>query len=109
MALWVCRGCTAAYAPGVPRCPQCGVNDPIEEAEQLEKEQEMAKITVHGGPTNDDAEEPADGAAVEATADEAEQAAAPVEDAAPATEEPEVEEPRQPPAARRSAPKRGAS
>lgn len=74
MALWVCRGCTAAYAPGAPRCPQCGVDDPIEEAEQLEKEQEMAKITVHGGPTNDDAEEPAGPAdGVETTAVEVEE------------------------------------
>jgi hypothetical protein len=56
MSTWECRGCTAAYAPGAPRCPQCGVDDPIEEAEQLEKEREqMPKITVHGGPSNVDA------------------------------------------------------
>lgn len=22
--LWYCLTCTAAYAPGAPRCPQCG-------------------------------------------------------------------------------------
>jgi RNA polymerase subunit RPABC4/transcription elongation factor Spt4 len=24
MAVWVCKGCTAAYSVGAPRCPQCG-------------------------------------------------------------------------------------
>lgn len=57
MATWECRECTTAYAPGAPACPQCGTNDPVKEAEQLEKEREqMAKITVHGGPSNADAE-----------------------------------------------------
>jgi len=71
MSTWECRGCTAAYAPGEPRCPQCGTNDPIKEAEQLEKEQEMAKVTVHGGPSNVDADPgepghvPAEGVEVE--------------------------------------------
>lgn len=27
MALWVCAGCTAAYAVGLPACPQCGGTD----------------------------------------------------------------------------------
>jgi hypothetical protein len=40
-----------------PRCPQCGANDPIDEQQQLAREQdEMAKITVHGGPSNQHAE-----------------------------------------------------
>ncbi|MFF4600153.1 SAP domain-containing protein [Amycolatopsis sp. NPDC001319] len=63
MATWECRGCTAAYSVGAPRCPQCGANDPIKEDEQ------MAKITVHGGAsdasleetTTAPAEQPADG------------------------------------------------
>jgi len=81
MSTWECRECTAAYAPGAPACPQCGTNDPIKEAEQLEKEREqMPKITVHGGPSNADAEEPAEveAAAVtdEAEADTAEAAEA---------------------------------
>jgi hypothetical protein len=52
MATWECRGCTAAYAPDAPRCPQCGVNDPIKEAEQLQRENEMAKVSVHHGASN---------------------------------------------------------
>jgi hypothetical protein len=56
MSTWECRGCTAAYAPDAPRCPQCGTDDPIQEAEQLARENEMAKITVHGGASNVNAE-----------------------------------------------------
>lgn len=53
MATWECRGCTAAYAPGAPQCPQCGENDPIKEAEQLQRERdEMAKVSVHHGASN---------------------------------------------------------
>lgn len=51
MATWECRGCTAAYSVGAPRCPQCGTNDPIKEDEQ------MAKITVHGGASDASLEE----------------------------------------------------
>lgn len=55
MATWQCRACTAAYAPGAPACPQCQANDPVKEAEQLQRELEaMPKITVHGGPSNAD-------------------------------------------------------
>jgi hypothetical protein len=46
MALWVCKGCTAAYSVGAPRCPQCGSTDHAEE-----EEQNMPKITVTGGPS----------------------------------------------------------
>lgn len=46
MALWECTACTAAYAVGAPRCPQCGSTDHVEQGEV------MAKITVHGGATN---------------------------------------------------------
>lgn len=56
MSTWECRGCTAAYAPGAPRCPHCGATDPIKEDEQRAREQEMAKITVHGGPSDENAE-----------------------------------------------------
>jgi len=56
MSTWECRGCTAAYAPGAPRCPQCGTDDPIKEDEQRAREQDMPKITVHGGRSNEDAE-----------------------------------------------------
>jgi uncharacterized OB-fold protein len=57
MSVWICGECTAAYAPDALTCPQCGTNEPIKEAEQLEKEhQEMPKVTVHNGPSNESAE-----------------------------------------------------
>lgn len=34
MSVLVCGGCTARYAVGVEKCPQCGVNEPREEHEQ---------------------------------------------------------------------------
>lgn len=96
MASWLCRDCTTEYTVDAPGCPQCGANDPIREDEQLRRElEEMAKITVHGGATNADAEEPAaetptesvetEAVAVAETAatDEAEKAAAEA-DTAPA-------------------------
>ncbi|WP_097921746.1 hypothetical protein [Streptomyces sp. wa1063] len=52
MALWICTGCTAAYAVGAPQCPQCGSTERREEGEDV-----MAKVTVHGGATNADAPE----------------------------------------------------
>lgn len=51
MALWICTRCTAAYAVGAARCPQCGSTERREEGE------DMAKVTVHGGATNADAPE----------------------------------------------------
>lgn len=96
MASWFCRECTAEYSVDAPGCPQCGATDPIREDEQLRRElEDMAKITVHGGATNADAEEPAvetpteavettvDAVAETAATDEAEQVAADA-DAAPA-------------------------
>lgn len=46
MALWICRGCTAAYSVGAPACPQCGSTDHTEEGQD-----DMPKITVAGGPS----------------------------------------------------------
>jgi hypothetical protein len=46
MAVWVCKGCTAAYSVGAPRCPQCGSTEYADE-----EEQNMPKITVQGGPS----------------------------------------------------------
>jgi len=46
MALWICRDCTAAYSVDAPACPQCGSADRVDE-----KEQNMPKITVAGGPS----------------------------------------------------------
>lgn len=47
MAMWMCTGCTTAYAVGVARCPQCGSTEYVEEGAEG-----MAKITVHGGPSD---------------------------------------------------------
>jgi hypothetical protein len=73
MATWFCGGCGTEYSVGAPRCPHCQSTDPIREDEQLRREQEMAKITVHGGPSNADAEPGEPGhvpAEVEETIDE---------------------------------------
>lgn len=43
--LLVCKGCTARYSVGAPRCPQCGSTEYVEEGA------EMPKVTVHGGPS----------------------------------------------------------
>lgn len=60
MALWECAECTTRYAVGAPRCPHCGSDLRVnEKAQPPEKEEEqMAKITVHGGPSNQAADEP---------------------------------------------------
>jgi hypothetical protein len=50
MTLWVCLGCTTKYAVGLFRCPRCHGTQFVEEG------QPMPKITVHGGPTNTNAE-----------------------------------------------------
>lgn len=56
--LWQCAECTATYAVGAPKCPQCGSTVRVNEATQpVEEEQDMAKITVHGGPSNVAADE----------------------------------------------------
>lgn len=41
--LWICQSCTTAYSVGAPRCPHCGCE---------EYEENMAKISVHGGATD---------------------------------------------------------
>lgn len=35
MALWYCPTCTAAYAVGLARCPQCGADDHLDNADDL--------------------------------------------------------------------------
>jgi len=42
--LWICRGCTAAYAVGAPACPQCGGSDYVEDWK-------MPKISKGDGPS----------------------------------------------------------
>lgn len=49
--LWICNDCTTAYSVDAPRCPHCGATDHREQGAP------MAKITVHGGPSNLAAEE----------------------------------------------------
>ncbi|MFH8336960.1 hypothetical protein [Streptomyces sp. AM6-12] len=51
MALWECAECTTTYAVGLPKCPQCGSTIRVNEATQPPEEQDMPKVTVHGGPS----------------------------------------------------------
>ncbi|WP_435279170.1 hypothetical protein [Streptomyces sp. 1222.5] len=44
MALNVCGGCTTKFAVGLKRCPHCASTDFCED--------DMPKITVHGGPSD---------------------------------------------------------
>lgn len=44
MALWKCLRCTAAYAVGAPKCPQCDSTEYEEDG--------VAKTSVPGGPTS---------------------------------------------------------
>lgn len=53
MAVWTCADCTTAYSVGAPECPQCGSVVRIDERPLPQEEgKDMAKITVHGGPSN---------------------------------------------------------
>lgn len=64
MALWVCAGCSTAYAVGLPACPQCLSTD-------REEDHPMPKITLHGGATNAAEDEaPADEVPTAATEEE---------------------------------------
>lgn len=57
MAVWECAECTAVYSVGAPECPQCGSTVRVNEKTQPPKEDDdMAKITVHGGVSNANAE-----------------------------------------------------
>ncbi len=73
MALYICQGCTTAYAPAAA-CPHCGADDYFEEGS-------MPKITVHGGPSNKAlyTDTPAPAVAVEAEVTAAEPEAVVVE------------------------------
>jgi hypothetical protein len=53
MALWECAECTTKYAVGMPQCPHCGSTVRVNEATRPpEEDDDMAKVTVHGGPSN---------------------------------------------------------
>ncbi|MFG2372559.1 hypothetical protein ACGFY9_13910 [Streptomyces sp. NPDC048504] len=60
MSLWVCLDCTAAYSVGAPLCPECGSERHAEEGTAAAfgiqhgvpidiEEDDMPKITRHGG------------------------------------------------------------
>jgi hypothetical protein len=67
MALWHCAECTTAYSVGAPKCPQCGSTVRVNEATQPpEEEQDMAKVTVHGGASDAFADEQEGGEVVSA-------------------------------------------
>ena len=48
--VWICEDCTARYAVGAPRCPQC------QSTRYREEGTEMPKVSVHGGPSVADEE-----------------------------------------------------
>ncbi len=56
MAWMHCRGCSAKYAVGLLRCPQCQALSELfavpEEVVEAEQEADMPKISVGGGPSN---------------------------------------------------------
>jgi hypothetical protein len=53
VAAWQCAECTAIYSVGAPKCPECGSVVRVNENTQPpEEDTDMAKITVHGGPSN---------------------------------------------------------
>lgn len=66
MALWRCRRCTTRFAVGLPYCPQCTSTDYEEDGE------DVAKNTVHGGPSDQLAEPGQPGYQAPATQAEAE-------------------------------------
>jgi hypothetical protein len=67
MALWECAECTTAYSVGAPKCPHCESVVRVNEATQPpEEEQDMAKVTVHGGASNAAADEQEAGEGVSA-------------------------------------------
>lgn len=55
MALWICKECTAAYAVGLPACPQCGSTT---HTTKQELEATMPKIN-RRGPSYEPGTEPA--------------------------------------------------
>ena len=64
MALWVCKRCSTAYAVGLRMCPQCT-------SEEVWKEDEVPKTTVHGGASYKEGEAPPEEATETAPAAEA--------------------------------------
>jgi hypothetical protein len=67
VALWQCAECTAKYAVGLLRCPQCGSTVRVNEAAQPpEEDTGMAKVTVHGGASNAVADEQEGGEGISA-------------------------------------------
>lgn len=61
MSLWVCLDCSTAFAVGAPLCPHCGSERHAEEGSalalgvqagvpaEIEEDDDMPKITRHGG------------------------------------------------------------
>jgi len=88
MAWMHCRSCSAKFAVGLLRCPQCGAVSELfaapEEVVEAEQEAQMPKISAAAGPSN------ALGETAESTVVDAEQEQAPAEVAAPTGQEPEL-------------------
>jgi hypothetical protein len=51
MALWRCRKCGCTFAVGLPYCPQCTGTD-------VEEDAPVAKISKHGGPSDQSVAQP---------------------------------------------------
>lgn len=90
MAWMACRSCSAKFAVGLLRCPQCSavselfaVPEEVVEAEQEQKN--MPKISVEGGPSN------AADTTVEAEAEATVEAAATEPEDSTVTDEPAVD------------------
>ncbi len=82
MTLWVCGNCTARYAIGVDHCPQCSFSARY----GAEEGTDMARITVHGGVTDQNAEGSEDlspGSNSETLPEKPQTASVPSESAAP--------------------------
>jgi hypothetical protein len=90
MALNACTSCTTKFAVGLTKCPHCGSTEYVEDGDV------MAKITRHGGASDDTVPTPDEETeAVDAPAPEDEETPA----AAPEPEEEEGEEPAPEPSA----------
>lgn len=89
MALNACTSCTTKFAVGLPKCPHCGSTEFVEDGDV------MAKITRHGGASDNTVPEPeAEAEAVEAPAPETEEPPAAAPEPEPVRDE--AGEPEQP-------------
>jgi len=106
VTLWVCLDCSTAFAVGAPLCPHCGSERHAEQGSAaalgvyasaaIEEEDDMPKITRHGGasfpPADETADEPEGGEDVSAGKDSS------TSSETPSTKPEQSEKPRRKPA-----------